>query len=445
MFALGVESPGQKYYLVKGEIMKIELIPINEIIPYENNIKEHPQEQVDKLKESIKEFDFNDPISIDENNVILEGHGRFIALKQLGEKEAKVIKIKHLNELQKKAYRIYHNQSTMSTGFDVEKLKIEIENIKLLSEKDINLVGIDIDKLIDIEIEIDSLLLSDKYELKDESKGELFNKFIIPPFSIIDSGKKEWLDIKNKWKEKFDSKRGRANNLIGEQYGTSEFDGAICEVFYKWFTPKKQKEVQIIDCFSGGVVRGAVASSLGFKYVGFDIREEQIKENIDISKKLSSYAEYICDDSKNVLKHIKEKSKDLLFSCPPYFDLEVYSNLNNDISNMDYIDFKKTYKKIINENCKTLKNNRFAIFVVGDVRSKDGTYLGLIRDTINYFEDAGLRLYNEIIYKEQVGTAPIRCVRPFNKNRKITKTHQNILVFYKGDTKLINKIYGDFF
>lgn len=168
MFALGVESPGQKYYLVKGDIMKIELIPISEIIPYENNIKEHPQEQVDKLKESIKEFDFNDPISIDENNVILEGHGRFMALKQLGEKEAKVIKIKHLNELQKKKYRIYHNQLTMSTGFNVEKLKLELDAI-----------NIDLGEIVNVEIILEDLGFS-KDDIKnlgltEEEKEELNN------------------------------------------------------------------------------------------------------------------------------------------------------------------------------------------------------------------------------------------------------------------------------
>lgn len=168
MFALGVESPGQKNYLVKGESMKIELIPIDKIIPYENNIKEHPQEQVDKLKESIKEFDFNDPISVDENNIILEGHGRFMALKQLGEKTAKVIKIKHLNEVQKKKYRIYHNQLTMSTGFNVEKLKLELDAI-----------NIDLGEIVNAEIILENLGFS-KDDIKnlgltDEEKEELNN------------------------------------------------------------------------------------------------------------------------------------------------------------------------------------------------------------------------------------------------------------------------------
>ncbi len=78
---------------------------------------------------SISEFGNNDPIAVDENNVIIEGHGRYEALKQLGFDEIEVIRLSHLNEQQKKAYILAHNKLTMNTGFDFDVLNLELEDI----------------------------------------------------------------------------------------------------------------------------------------------------------------------------------------------------------------------------------------------------------------------------------------------------------------------------
>ena len=78
---------------------------------------------------SIERYGNNDPIAIDENNVIIEGHGRYLALKELGEIEIPVIQLKHLTEEQKREYILVHNKLTMNTGFDIEKLKAELETI----------------------------------------------------------------------------------------------------------------------------------------------------------------------------------------------------------------------------------------------------------------------------------------------------------------------------
>lgn len=110
--------------------MQVEYIKLESIKPYKNNSKKHPQEQIEQIKKSIKDLGFNDPIGIDENNTIIEGHGRFIALQQLGYKEAPCIRITGLTEQQKKAYILVHNKLTMNTGFDMETLEKEIEQIK---------------------------------------------------------------------------------------------------------------------------------------------------------------------------------------------------------------------------------------------------------------------------------------------------------------------------
>lgn len=124
--------------------LKIEMFPIDELQAYENNAKLHPQEQIDQIVKSMEEFGNNDPIAIDENNRIIEGHGRLLALKQMGETEAPIIRLKHLTEEQKKAYILVHNQLTLNTGFDEEILRAELESIVDIDMAD---YGFDLDIL----------------------------------------------------------------------------------------------------------------------------------------------------------------------------------------------------------------------------------------------------------------------------------------------------------
>lgn len=124
--------------------MQIEKIKVDEIIPYADNAKLHPERQIEQIRSSILEFGFNDPIAIDENNVVIEGNGRLMAIKDLGFKEVDCIRIEGLTEDQKRAYILVHNQLTMNTGFDIEILNRELEKIK----------GIDM-KQFDFEIDID--------------------------------------------------------------------------------------------------------------------------------------------------------------------------------------------------------------------------------------------------------------------------------------------------
>lgn len=110
--------------------MKIETININDIYPYEHNAKKHPRRQIEQIKDSIKEFGNNDPIAVDEDGMIIEGHGRFEALKALGYTEVEVIRLPHLSEEQKRAYIIAHNKITMETGLDLDKLRDEIGKLE---------------------------------------------------------------------------------------------------------------------------------------------------------------------------------------------------------------------------------------------------------------------------------------------------------------------------
>ncbi len=225
--------------------------------------------------------------------------------------------------------------------------------------------------------------------------------------------------------------------------GTSIFDPVLCELAYRWWSPPGGL---IIDPFAGGSVRGVVAGRVGRRYMGVDLRQEQVEANQaqgrEILRKKDPAVEWICGDSTDIVDLTAGAKADFVFSCPPYADLEVYSDDPKDLSTMAYQDFLAAYEKIIDQACSLLKPDRFACFVVGEVRGKDGNYIGFVPDTIRAFEKAGLRLYNEAILVTAAGSLAMRTGKQFEATRKLGKSHQNILVFLKGDAKRATSAIG---
>lgn len=415
--------------------MKIEKMNIENIIPYENNAKIHTKEQIEQIKNSILQFGNNDPIAIDENNTIIEGHGRYFALKELGYSDVDVIKLTHLDEEKKRAYILVHNKLTMNTDFDFKLLEEELDCLNI----DMSQFGFDID--FDIEKET----LYDKIK-NNPIDSNLFDTFIVPPFSVFDTRSKCWIDRKNEWISLgIKSELGRDDKLLfcdnlknDALPQTSIFNPVICEVCYNWFGVDNSI---ILDPFAGGSVRGIVAEKLGNSYIGIDLREEQIEANRINAKECNcdlNKINWITDNSQNVDNYVENESVDLIFTCPPYFDLEVYSDDKDDISNMDFEDFKIVYTDILKKCADKLKDNRFAIVVISDVRDKSGGYRDLTGITKEAFKSKGFCFYNDIILLNVVGSAALRA-RKAMVNRKTTRIHQNILVFYKGNTKEIQK------
>jgi hypothetical protein len=141
---------------------------------------------------------------------------------------------------------------------------------------------------------------------------------------------------------------------------------------------------------------------------------------------------WVCGDSLDCLD--AAPAADFIFTCPPYGDLERYSDDPQDLSTQEYHTFIANYKRIILRCAKRLKPDRFACFVVGDFRDKrTGNYRGFVADTINGFRDQGMELYNDAVLVTAVGSLPVRIGKQFDSGRKLGKTHQNVLVFVKGD------------
>lgn len=273
-------------------------------------------------------------------------------------------------------------------------------------------------------------------------KLSIKDRFIIPPFSILDGNSGDWKDRLSRWhKLKIKSEVGRNENILFNKglekhmpkyTNTSIFDPVLCELMYKWFCVDGK---EILDPFAGGSVRGIVANYLGFKYTGIDIRQEQIDSNreqgLDILS-VENQPNWYVGDSNEVLNGFN-KEFDFVFSCPPYADLEVYSDLEGDISNMDYVNFMKAYEEIILKSCNLLKSGGYACFVVGEVRDKKGNYIGFVPDTINAFKKCGMKHYNDFIFKERgLFSAAFRVNNNFVRGKqKNVKIHQNILIFKK--------------
>jgi hypothetical protein len=401
-------------------------LKISEIKPNPNNPRNIKREQLDKLKQSIKDFPqmFNiRPIIVDENNMVLGGNMRLKALEELGYDDVSIIKVDDLTEEQKKEFIIKDNLSYGDWDWDMLELDWDIE---LLQDWGLDMPIVD-DTITDVKL----------------IHNKLTETFVVPPFSILDTRQGYWVERKSYWKDLINDNGESRENLLDTggivstlNNGVSILDPVLAEVVGRWFAIPNSN---VFDCFAGDTIFGYVSSYLGHNFTGIELREEQAKLNNDRVKSMT--AKYICDDGQNVDKHIEENSQDLLFSCPPYFDLEVYSDLPNDASNQsDYQDFIKILDNAFSKSIKCLKDNRFAVIVVGDVRDKKGFYYGFNDDVKQIFKRNGMSLYNEMVLVESIGTLPQR-VGMYMKNRKIGKCHQNIFVFYKGDTSKIAEIY----
>lgn len=471
-----------------------EWVALDAVHPWPGNPREN-DEAVDKIARSISRWGWGSPILARRaNGEIIAGHTRYKAAQKLGLK-AILVRFMDLSEDQAHQLAIADNRLGEEADWSKGALAKLLEGIKLEDEAALADIGFDDEELQALSAEL--------VDLPDEPPVEvgasLADRFIVPPFSILDAQQGYWQDRKRAWlsiglkseegrpscsttdramenmaewcadkgktgypaEAKGPKKHSRGqtagrNSAMNMGHGrlarkkdetrdvVSIFDPVLCEITYRWFSPKAG---HVLDPFAGGSVRGIIAARCGRSYVGIDLRPEQVEAN-RAQVGLAGGGPppiWIAGDSLEILKGYPSEPKfDLVFSCPPYADLERYSDNPLDLSTMEYPAFLAAYRAIIAMSVAMLKPDRFAVFVVGEVRgAKAGGYRGFVLDTIRAFEDAGATYYNEIILATAIGTIPLRAPRMFLASRKIGKRHQNVLVFVKGDAKKAAKACGE--
>lgn len=472
----------------RDRIVGLRRVRASDILPHPENWRSHPPEQQAALRSVLEQIGFAGAVLCrelpDGRLQAIDGHLR----RDLsGEQELPCL-VTDLDE--KEAQRILATYDPIGAmaGADREKLEGLLAG---LAEKDRAAVS----ALLAAapgpwSLPSPALSPGGSADAQAAARASLAERFGVPPFSVLDARQGYWQERKRAWLGLgIRSEIGRGANLLGmsetvlepdpekraakkanaqpagggggawAKYnqeraerpgyeeagnGTSIFDPVLCELAVRWFCPEGGS---VLDPFAGGSVRGIVAGMLGRAYLGIDLRAEQVAANREQAEviKPKQKPEWLAGNSLAVIPDLAKKQRfDFVFSCPPYFDLERYSDDPLDLSNASsYSAFLASYADIISASVARLKENRFACFVVGDLRDKAGFYRGLVRDTARLFEKCGALLYNDAVLVSSVGTLPIRVGVQFGKFRKLGKTHQNVLCFFKGKPEKIPESLAD--
>lgn len=152
--------------------MKTIELPLASLIPYEFNNRNHNEQQIDRIANSIKEFGFNQPIVVDESNIVLVGHGRLLAAQKLGLKEVPVLIKKDLSETQKKAYRILDNKLQNDSTWSFDNLDLELG---FLEDNEFELEPWGLDELRSL-FDVDPEIEDDEFDESECENDETFIK-----------------------------------------------------------------------------------------------------------------------------------------------------------------------------------------------------------------------------------------------------------------------------
>jgi hypothetical protein len=403
------------------------------------------------LAASIERFGLVQPIVWNERTGhVVGGHQRLDVLRQLGVEETEVVVV-DLDETEEKALNLALNNPAIAGEFTpaVEEIIAELRRDAP-------------DLVADLRLEEILATLGEGSEdephgVDDFVAGVLANRWGVPPFSVLDGRSHRWIERKQAWLGLgIESEAGRDGHLLMGEFSMSGvphfaklprvsiFDPVLAELAYRWFAPRGG---MVLDPFAGGSVRGIVAAVLGLRYVGVELRPEQVEANLPQWTRIAGEREpaprWIVGDSAEVIgSEGCCEPVDFVFSCPPYFDLERYSDDPRDLSNMGYDGFLAMMGRIVERAVGLLRDDRFACFVLGDVRDRrTGMVRGMVADVVARFERAGARLYNDAVYLQPLGTAPARS-RQFTVARKLIATHQRVLVFVKGDPRKATEAVG---
>jgi len=166
-------------------------VPLADLIPYARNSRTHSDAQVAQIAASIREFGFTNPVLVDGANGVIAGHGRILAARKLGMDTVPVIELAHLTEAQKRAYVIADNKLALNAGWDDEMLRLEISELTDAGF-DVSLLGFSDEEL--------ALMDPEESEAGQEAgAGNLSDRFMLPPFSVLNAREGWWQDRKRAW------------------------------------------------------------------------------------------------------------------------------------------------------------------------------------------------------------------------------------------------------
>ena len=449
---------------IRDRVKELRRVPASQLQPNPKNWRTHPESQQNALRGILAEVGIAGAVLAYETPegglMLVDGHLR---AETLHNTEVPVLVLDITPEEADKLLVSLDPLAAMAEA-DADKLRELLESVETGSQELA-------DMLTALAEDAGILDGADAAEGEDSPAPKLADRFGVAPFSVLNTRDGWWQERKRAWLSLgIESETGRSDQLIATDsqkaaYGkdcvgtnkitgelmykegvgnTSIFDPVLCELAYSWFSPHGGT---VIDPFAGGSVRGIVASKLGRQYVGHELRGEQVVANREQAEAICQGDKFqpvwIEGDSRLIDKTCSNTQADMLLTCPPYANLEVYSDDPADISNMPYPQFLAIYREIIAKACSLLTADSFAVCVVGEVRDKRGSYIDFVGDTVQAFRDAGLAYYNEAILVTAVGSLPIRVGRQFAASRKLGKTHQNVLVFVKGNGKTAAKRCGE--
>ena len=279
------------------------------------------------------------------------------------------------------------------------------------------------------------------YETSDQedlSRGFYYNSVeTMPMTNVIDRRKGDWKVGRRFFKDISDyGNQGRPDGITygnlptyikGNMQGTSIHDPYLTFNVYQFFSRKGDK---ILDPFAGGIPRGVIAERMDREYTGIDVRHEQIESNIEISEDLGVKPFYILGDSEQVLDTLDDLSFDLVYTSPPFWGCEIYSQEEKDLSNMDLVDFQIKYETILKKTSKKLKPLGNFVIEVGDGRDSRGYFTLQPEMTAQILQESGLKLYNRFTIIDPLGTKAYTSKRA-NENGKFTGTHKLMYHFIK--------------
>ncbi len=471
---------------------------IADLKPDLNNANKGTVRGLAMLEDSIDELGAGRSILIDDEANVIAGNKTLQAAFEAG---LEIVVVQTTGDklvvVQRTDLNLYKDKRARKLAYAdnrVAQTDLEWDSAALLRDLE---SGLDLSQFFDSD-ELQGLLESVDPPAPPNPRKTLAERFIVPPFTVLDARQGYWQDRKRAWVELGiageqgrgqdlaindpehlsdqsmnhyrnrergrtygqDLMRGehkmdlterqrralgayRANGAVlqrgnGSITGTSIFDPVLCEIAYRWFCPRAG---HVLDPFAGESTKGIVATYLHYNYTGIELRPEQVKANNEQAAAIGVKPTWITGDSAKLESLLPpDQGYDLIFTSPPYYDLEIYSDSDSDGSAFEsYETFMAWYRDIFRQAVARLNDNRFVVVKVGEIRDKQGRYRNFVGDNIQCFLDCGLAYYNEAILVTAVGSLPVRVGKQFASGRKLGKTHQNILIFYKGDPRNIKQ------